>query len=77
MKLFLFIILVMLCGCGVRIPDKYGWNLDQAATTNEKLLEKTKDYPDKTKVEIYKEIIREDVKTLRAAASTIRAGGGD
>lgn len=77
MKFTLFAILILLCGCGVRLPSNYAWNLEQAAKTNEKLLEKTNDYPDATKLEIYKEIIQEDTKTLRAVAAAIRAGGGD
>jgi len=64
-------------GCGVRLPDNYAYAIDQAAKTNEILLEKVQDKPLNEKIEIYEIIIIEDIKTLKGIAKTIRAGGGD
>ncbi|MFW6130839.1 MAG: hypothetical protein ACOC56_06595, partial [Atribacterota bacterium] len=68
---------VFLTGCGdVRLPDNYSLLLDKAAETNERILEEAENMPDKQKIDLYKQVIIEDNKTLKAAAETIRKGGG-
>lgn len=71
------ILSLSLIGCGgVRLPDNYSLILDKAAETNELILEKSEDKTDKEKAEIFEQVILEDIKTLEAAAETIRKGGG-
>jgi hypothetical protein len=82
MRIFMMVAIVSILAVAsscVRMPEKYAYALDRAATTNEKLIEKieAQDMPDKQKAATYKAIILEDNKSFRAAAETIRNGGGD
>lgn len=82
MRIFLMVTIVSVLAVAsscVRMPEKYAYALDRAADTNEELLKKIdeQDMPDKQKADVYKAIILEDNKSFRAAAETIRNGGGD
>lgn len=80
MRIFMMMCIVTVLAVSsscVRMPEKYAYVLDRAADANDKLLDQTENMPLEKRAEVYKIIIQEDNKTLRAAAQTIRNGGGD
>jgi hypothetical protein len=79
MKKALVLLATLVClGSCVRMPDNYAELLDTRAETNEVMLKKIEEEQDKDKqINYLKIIVVEDIKTLRAAAETIRQGGGD
>jgi len=70
------IILLAVSSSCVRMPENYTYILDRAAETNEELLKKTEEYPIEKKLEIYRMIIEEDNKLIKATSETIKNGGG-
>lgn len=78
--LALVTIALIMVGCGgVRLPDNYAYVLDQAADSNEAILNaiKLEDLNAQGRSQILNDLVIEDIKTLRAAAETIRKGGGN